>query len=201
VALRARRFASDPAVTNAATPADPTRAEDVPPLPQPWRADSRIVEPAPRRAGCALPAVLGCGCLTVLSGVGFFLMVSNARGLVEWQLRPLRRAVQAGLPREVSESERRRFEAAFDALPEALTSGRLDAGTVWRFQRQLAETAAAAQAATLDREGAMALLTALERIVSSAAAEPAPARPPAAEGVEASRRFGARAFRWTPVPS
>lgn len=159
------------------------------------------MEPAPRRAGCALPAVLGCGCIAVLTGVGFLLMVSNARGLVEWQLRPLRRAVEAGLPREVSGSERRRFEAGFDALPDALTGGKLDAGTVWRFQRQLAETAALAQAETLDREAAMALLTALERIVAEAAAEPAPARAPGAEGVEASRRFGPRAFRWSSVPS
>ena len=167
-------------------PADPTAAGDVPPLPEPWRADRpQPADPAPRRKGCALPVVLGCGCLTVLGGIGLVLMVSNARGLIEWQLRPLRRAVESGLPREIDEAERGRIAAAFEELPDALTSGRLEPGRVWRFQRQLAEAAAAAQAGTLDRAQAMALLAALEQLVAEAG-ERAPERAPRPAGVEAS---------------
>lgn len=173
-------------MSTAEPPVEAHAFEDVPPLPVAVAGDASPEVPTPR-PGCALPAIMGCGCLTLLTGVGFVLMVVNARGLLEWQLRPLRRAVESGLPAGVEEAERQRFARAFDALPDALTSGTLDPGTVWRFQRQLAEAAAAGQAGNLDRQTAMELLDELERVVAEGAGEPEPEREPLRGGeVEAS---------------
>ncbi|HVS16890.1 MAG TPA: hypothetical protein VMV46_23510 [Thermoanaerobaculia bacterium] len=153
---------SPPEASNAATVAD------VPELPAPWRPVGELPEEGrPPRAGCVFPALLGCGCVGVLVATGLALMVANARPLLEWQLRPLRTAVLEGLPASVAATDRQRLVAAFDALPAALTSGAADPGAVWRFQRLLAETAAAAQAETLDRDGALALLAAIEEITGT----------------------------------
>jgi hypothetical protein len=154
-------------VSHPPAPADHVAPPDVPELPEPWRQVGRLDEERPPRAGCVLPALLGCGCVTVLLGAGLALMVANARPLLEWQLRPLRSAVLGGLPSTVGAAERERFAAAFDALPGALTGGAADPGEVWRFQRMLAEAAAAGQAGTLEREQALALLEAMEALTGT----------------------------------
>jgi hypothetical protein len=141
-----------------------TDPRPLPPLPQPFAAAPR---PLRSREGCGRGALVGCGVLVALFGIGAVALSFRAGDVGVWLFRQVEERVAAGLPADLTPAERERFAAAFDDLYRALEQQRLEPDTMRELQRELMEVAADVDRG-LTREQVLELTEAVERAAGDA---------------------------------
>jgi hypothetical protein len=160
-------------------------SEPLPPLPEPFAAQPRPLT----RPGCGRAALLGCGVLVVLVGVGAVLLALNANRISSWLLHKLETTIAGKLQPEVPPADRARFSAAFAELYRAIEEGKVDPVAVQTLQRELIALSSQIDSG-LSREQLQRLTEAVESAAGKAPAEerpggagaaPSPARPGAAD--------------------
>jgi hypothetical protein len=130
--------------------------------------------------------LVGCGIVIVLVGIAAIAFVVKAKDLLAWTMREVQQQVVAGLPADVTDAERDRLEAGFDAAIARLQKGEVETPALYALQSQLMNAAEKSQKKTITRDDVLDLLSALERVggllapADDAGGEPE-AAPPAAE--------------------
>ena len=130
----------------------------LPPLPEPFA-------PAPRPLkgpGCGRGALIGCGVLLVIFGIGAVTLALNANRMLVWVFQRLETQVTAKLPADVTPAERARFSAAFADLYRAIGEGEIDPAAVQPLQRELFAVSTQIESG-LTREQVLRLTEAAER--------------------------------------
>lgn len=124
--------------------------------------------PAPRRAadGCGKAALIGCGALLLLLGIGGVVLVLKAREFLRWGFERVRDQVVAGLPDDVPADERQRFARAFAAAVEQATFDGADPADLVALQDVLRELGG--KSGNLTREELRELTEHLERVAGIA---------------------------------
>lgn len=143
-------------------------SEPLPPLPEPFAPAPRPV----RSPGCGRGALIGCGVLIALFGVGAVLLASNANRIVVWVLQQMEAKVETKLPADLTASERQRFSAAFTDLYEAIGTGKVEPRSMQALQRELF-----AISSDVDRGLSREQVLRLTEAVEEAAGKSAPTRP------------------------
>jgi len=105
----------------------------LPALPEPFAPAPRPL----RRPGCGRGALIGCGVLLVLFGIGAVTLALNANRMLAWVFQRLEAQVTEKMPPDVTPAERARFSAAFADLYRALEEGKVDPVAVQPLQREL----------------------------------------------------------------
>jgi hypothetical protein len=105
----------------------------LPPLPEPFAPAPRPL----RTPGCGRGALIGCGVLLVLFGVGAVALALNANRMLTWVFQRLEAQVTEKMPADVTPTERARFSAAFADLYRALEEGKVEPAAVQPLQREL----------------------------------------------------------------
>jgi hypothetical protein len=146
---------------------------ETPQAPQPFGA-----APAePRVGGCGKPALIGCGIVFLLLGVGGITLVLNAKSLLAWFLAQAKPTILANAGADVTAEDRARFERAFDASLARIREGKIDPVGLQAVQGQLSK---AVEKPGVPRETFLALTEAFEKMGGVAAPETVP--PEAAPG-------------------
>lgn len=147
----------------------------------------------PRQApgGCGRPLLIGCAVTVVLLGLLLLGVLWKARDLMpalfRWSLDQFEQQVTDSLPADLSEADRERLSAAFDAAADAVEDGTADTAALQRLQGELLEVA---RAGRLSREGVVELIEALEAVAGERA--PPPAREPPPDAAEEAMPLAAR---------
>lgn len=144
---------------------DPTSQ---PTVPQPFSPEA---SPAPG-GGCSKPVFVGCGLLLAVVGIAGIVVLYKAKDLVRWGISLTRSTVVEALPADVTDDERRRLEAAFDAVGVALADGEVDLDGQERLQSELYEVLQKIQDRTLEAADVTRLTRALEEIAGVDGREP-----------------------------
>ena len=146
-------------------------------------------QPTPAKfPGCGKPAVIGCGLLLLLLGIGLGVLMWKAKDLLAFSLQMYRTAVFEALPEDYSDAERERLDRAFGTAAGAIRAGDLDAADLQRLQRFIGSPPRSGE--QLDREQLRLLTEALESIggIGVKEEEPVgPAAPAAREVAQLSR--------------
>jgi hypothetical protein len=132
--------------------------------------------PAPVRlpgGGCSKPALIGCGALFLLVGVGAILFLLNARDLLAWSLKSMTPAVLQNAAPEVTEEDKARFRSAAAAASAAIEKGTLDPTALQLLQSQLMKAARVGQG-KLGRAEFLALTEAFEKVGGVSPDSPSP---------------------------
>jgi hypothetical protein len=108
-------------------------SEPLPPLPEPFAPAPRPL----RSPGCGRGALIGCGVLIALFGVGAVALSLNANKMLVWVLQQLEAKVEAKLPADVTPVERKRFSSAFADLYAAIADGKVQPASMQSLQREL----------------------------------------------------------------
>jgi hypothetical protein len=122
-------------------------------------------------------ALLGCGALIVLLGIGSVVFLLKAKDLFSWMMDELETEIMQSLPADMTEAEKSELSAAFDAAVQAVQEDRASAADLQGLQQLLRE-ALRDGAGRLSREEVEELIEALDRVSGraseggSAAAEP-----------------------------
>src|SRR6185295_6206410 len=96
----------------------------LPPLPEPFAP-----APRPLRApGCGRGALIGCGVLLVLFGIGAVALAFNANRMLAWWFHRVESMVVEKMPADVTPAERARFSAAFADLYRTIEEGKIEPG-------------------------------------------------------------------------
>jgi hypothetical protein len=149
----------------------------LPPLPRPFAVEPRRLRGG---AGCSRGALIGCGVLVVLFGIGTVALSTRATQISVWLLRKLEARITAELPAEVRPVERQRLQQAFADLYAAMASGSVEPAALQELQRRLWTLAGEVERG-LTREQVRELTAALERAAGGGAAlQAAPTAGPAA---------------------
>lgn len=130
----------------------------LPPLPEPFA-------PAPRplkSPGCGRGALIGCGILIALLGIGAVGLALNVNRMLVWILHRLEAQVEAKLPADLTAEERTRFQSAFAELYRTIQEGKVDPIAVQSLQRELMAMATDVDRG-LTREQVLRLTEAAER--------------------------------------
>jgi len=147
---------------------------ETPQAPQPFGA-----APAePRVGGCGKPALIGCGIVFLLLGVGGITLVLNAKSLLAWFLAQAKPTILANAGADVTAEDRARFERAFDAALARIREGKIDPAGLQAVQGQLGK---AVEKPGVSRETFVALTEAFEKmggVEAPGAAPPGEALPP-----------------------
>jgi len=148
----------------------------LPPLPEPFAPAPRPL----RSPGCGRGALIGCGVLLVLFGIGAVTLALNANRMLVWVFQRLETQVAEKMPADVTPAERARFSAAFDDLYRAIGSGKVEPASVQPLQRELFALSTAVDRG-LSREQILRLIEVVERAAGKAPAPgvAAPAKPAA----------------------
>ena len=142
----------------------------LPPLPEPFA-------PAPRPLkgpGCGRGALIGCGVLIALLGIGAVGLALNVDRMLVWILQRLEAQVETKLPPDLTAEERTRFQAAFADLYRTIQEGKVDPVAVQSLQRELFALSTDVDRG-LSREQVLRLTEAVEK---AAGRGPMPERPP-----------------------
>src|SRR5688572_26031107 len=140
----------------------------LPPLPEPFA-------PAPRplkSPGCGRGALIGCGVLIALLGIGAVGLALNVNRMLVWILQRLEAQVETKLPADLTAEERTRFKSAFADLYRTIQEGKVDPVAVQALQRELMVLATDVDRG-LSREQVLRLTEAVEK---AAGHQPRPAR-------------------------
>lgn len=135
-------------------------SEPSPLSPQPFSPPS--TRPA---VGCSRYALIGCGLLTLLLGIGAVVFLIKARDLFDWAMTNFEAQVIESLPEDVTEEERRRLSRAFAAASDAVQEGRADASALQQLQEELREMVLQ-EGRRLSREDLSRLITVLEQVAA-----------------------------------
>jgi len=108
-------------------------SEPLPPLPEPFAPAPRPL----RSPGCGRGALIGCGVLIALFGIGAVALSLNASKILVWVLQRLEAKVESNLPADLTASERQRFSAAFADLYQAVGEGKVEPASMQALQREL----------------------------------------------------------------
>jgi len=133
-------------------------------------------DPAAPHRGCSKPALVGCGLLLVLLGLGAILFIVNAQGITAWWLRLLEKQVQTQLPPDATAQDRERLRAAFADVRRALETQKIDAAALQQVQTRVLQIAK--KTGQVSRQDILDLTAALERLAGKS---PPPQPSPPAE--------------------
>jgi hypothetical protein len=155
-----------------------TDPRPLPPLPQPFAPSPR---PLRSSAGCGRGALVGCGVLVALFGIGAVALSFRADAIMVWLFGEIEKRIEARLPADLTPAERERFDEAFAGLYRSLEMKRVRPAAMQELQGRLMEVAGRVDRG-LTREQVLELTTAVERAASGVpAGEPAtPTATPAA---------------------
>lgn len=153
---------------------------DIPPLPEPWRPRPEG-DPGDARLGCGRPMLFGCGCLVVGLGALLLILPTQIDELTGWGVAMIERVIFSAAPNDLPAEERERLAAAFDALPAAMISGRLERDGLRELQSELNRALTKAQQGALETADVERLTRALERVVAAAAPAAPDDRSPGSE--------------------
>ena len=123
----------------------------------------------PREApgGCSRPFFLGCVVIVVLLGLLLLGALWKAKELMpalfRWSLDQFEQQISANLPKELSEAERERLAAAFDAAAAAVENGTADPAALQRLQGRLLDVA---RSGRLTRDEVLGLIEGLEGVAA-----------------------------------
>ncbi len=157
----------------------------LPPLPEPFA-------PAPRplkSPGCGRGALIGCGVIILLLGIGAVGLALNVNRMLVWILQRLEAQVETKLPADLTAEERTRFKSAFADLYRTIQEGKVDPIAVQALQGELMAMATDVDRG-LSREQVLRLTEAVEK---------AAGHPPSRE--EAPRGVGERSSTAAPLVS
>ena len=143
----------------------------LPPLPEPFA-------PAPRplkSPGCGRGALIGCGVLVAIVGIGAVGLALNVNRMLVWILQRLEAQVETKLPADLTAEERTRFKSAFADLYRTVQEGKVDPIAVQSLQRELFALSSDVDRG-LTREQVLRLTEAVEK--AAGRASPAGALPP-----------------------
>jgi Na+-transporting methylmalonyl-CoA/oxaloacetate decarboxylase gamma subunit len=153
---------------------------DLPDVPRPFAEEPRQLT----GQGCGKAALLGCGALILLFGVGMVLLAMNLERVMVWIVGQLESQIERGLPEDLPEEERARLGRAFDDFERAALAGEMSQASMASLQARLMETAEDVPQG-LTREQVRELTLALERAAGTEEGEPPPANgPPASDDGE-----------------
>ena len=105
----------------------------LPPLPEPFAPSPRPL----RSPGCGRGALIGCGVLIALLGIGAVGLALNADRMLVWILHRLEAQVEAKMPADLTTEERARFKSAFADLYRTVDEDKVDPTAVQALQREL----------------------------------------------------------------
>ena len=148
----------------------------LPPLPEPFAPAPRPL----RGPGCGRGALIGCGVLVLLFGVGAVALALNANRMLGWVFHRLEAQVVEKMPADVTPAERARFSAAFAELYRVIEDGKVEPAAVQPLQRELFAISTQVDRG-LTREQVLRLTEAAER-ASGHGAAPAASPVPAPRG-------------------
>lgn len=146
----------------------------LPPLPEPFAPAPRPL----RSPGCGRGALVGCGVLLVLFGIGAVALALNANRMLVWVFQRLETQVVEKIPADVTAAERARLSTAFADLYRAVGEGKVDPASVQPLQRELLTLATEVDRG-LSREQVLRLTEVVERAATKTPPPDvaAPARP------------------------
>ena len=143
-------------------------------------------EPRQAPGGCSRPLLIGCASTVVLLGLLLLGVLWKAQDLMpalfRWSLDQFEQQVAGALPADLSETERERLAAAFDAAAGAVEDGTADTAALQRLQGELLDVA---RAGRMTRDGVLDLIEALQAVAGERAPSPVPQPSPDAADEEA----------------
>lgn len=108
-------------------------------------------------------ALLGCGALILLLGIGSVVFLLKAKDLFGWMMNELEAQVMESLPANITEPEIEELTAAFDAVVEAVQEDRANVVELQELQRMLRESLGSGPK-RFSREEVQSLIEALDRV-------------------------------------
>src|SRR3954451_9749964 len=161
---------------------DPVDPRTLLPLPEPFAAAPKPL----KKPGCSRGALVGCGALIALFGIGAVALTLRADRMLVWILQRLEAKVESKLPADLTPPEKQRLTAAFDHLYHSLDQGKIDPASIQGLQRELFTLSGDVDRG-LTREQVLRLTDAVEKAAGGAASAPstgsvAPGMPPSAAG-------------------
>ncbi|HEX2644000.1 MAG TPA: hypothetical protein VHU81_13485 [Thermoanaerobaculia bacterium] len=147
-----------------------TEPGSVPPVPPaaPFNPTAPGTRPGP---GCSKPALIGCGIVLVLIGIGAILFVVKAPQIVAWMFNRLGTDILTRMPADATQEERARLRTAFDDAADAVQSGKADQTQLQNLQAKMLQIAGKPQGQTLTRDEVRELTEALEALAGKSVAE------------------------------
>ena len=108
-------------------------------------------------------ALLGCGALILLLGIGSMVFLLKAKDLFGWMMSELEAQVMESLPANITESEVQELSAAFAAAVAAVQEDRANVVALQDLQKMLRELLGNGPN-RLSREEVQSLIEALDRV-------------------------------------
>jgi hypothetical protein len=108
-------------------------------------------------------ALIGCGALIVLLGVGSVVFLVKAKDLFGWMMGELEAQVEESLPANITDAERQELALAFDAVVEAVKEDRANPMALQDLQKMLRESLGSGPT-RLSRAEVRSLIAALDRV-------------------------------------
>ena len=145
-----------------------TEPGSVPPVPPaaPFNPTAPAARPGP---GCSKPALIGCGVLLVLLGIGAIAFVVKAPSIVAWMFNKLEADVVARMPPDATQKERERLRIAFDDAADSIRTGKADQTQLQKLQAEMMQIAQKPPGQTLTRDEVRELTEALEALAGKSA--------------------------------
>lgn len=119
--------------------------------------------PQSKWTGSSRRALLGCGALIVLLGIGSVVFLLKAKDLFGWMMNELEVQVEESLPADITEPERQELAEAFDAVVDAVEEDRADVVALQDLQKMLRE-ALGNGPKRFSRQEIQGLIEALDRV-------------------------------------
>ncbi len=141
---------------------EPPRGQNPPPPPSPFTTPTPF-EPAPirPRGGCGKPALIGCGVLLLLFGIGMILLVAKMPALLSYFFERMEQQVVAQAAPDVTAEDKRRLHEAFAAAREAMVRGKADTTRSQELNGKLMEIS---RRSPIPREAILELTEVLEAV-------------------------------------
>ncbi|MBZ0112464.1 MAG: hypothetical protein K8J08_08395 [Thermoanaerobaculia bacterium] len=129
--------------------------------------------PAAASSGCGKVALLGCGFLVLLFGIGMIVFMIKANDALIWVFKKVEAEVEKGLPADLPAADRTRLRDAFAGLYAAVEEANVDPAALQRLQGKFMEMAPDIDNG-LSVEQVRELTSALERVTGESVEEPRP---------------------------
>jgi hypothetical protein len=145
----------------------------VPPVPPaipatPFNPGAPSARPGP---GCSKPALIGCGVLLVLIGIGAVIFAVKAPAIVAWMFNKLEADVVSRMPPDATPDERARLRTAFADAVASIRTGKADQTQLQKLQSEMMQIAQKPPGQTLTRDEVRELTEALEALAGKSVAE------------------------------
>ncbi len=119
--------------------------------------------PRPRWAGGSRRALIGCGALILLLGIGSMVFLLKAKDIFGWMMGELEAEIEESLPANITEQERTELSRAFDAAIETVQEDRVSPEGLRDLQGMFRD-ALGDEPKRLSREEVQELIEALDRV-------------------------------------